>query len=1288
MTRASLQLFGGFVALSEDGRTVPLTVRKAAALIGLLAVDAGRSRHRARICSLLWEDAGETQSRASLRQLLAAIRRAFGPHSPIVVAEGETLCLSPDVDVDVARFQELAQSGRDDDVMSACELFRGDLLEGLQIDSSSFEAWLAGERMRLRDLAASAILDDAGRRPDRALLAARMSLAQRLLALDPSHEGLHRAVMSMHASQGRLADALKQYERCRQILHKDLGVRPDALTEQLVREIRSRRIARRSAEPTGDALPIAAPRPASHAPDGDSPRQAVLRPVTVLHLDLSYLDDPPIEGDPEAQDALQSHVSGLVAHAASDYGGCLQARLGLVHVCLFGLDQAHGDDPLRTVRAALRIREQLASLRIGSGQAIRFRAGMAFGALLVRDRGDEGTRNVSGEALDEARKLAQSASPGEIVVAAELAPALSGSVDLSHDESGRSPSIIQLSDRWRSQPPLPFIGRRVELVQFEQMLAAARSSGSGAAVIIRGEPGIGKTRLIAEIERMAGAMGFGWHMAVLEDLPPGVMPDPIATIARSMMRACGGGLGAEPDANAHPGQIFMDDLIGQAQPSDVDSAFGGLAASEWEAGRKQALTDLLHSACQARPAVIVVENIHWIDERSLNDISTLANAMAEYPCVLVLTTRIPEPERKRPLAEWHSLPVTRLTLKLFSATEAEAFAQSFPAAAMDEPKRILDLSGGNPLFLDQLLRSSNTDIKRLANIASTVLARLDALPDIDRCALDAASVLHRAFDEDTIRFMVDDSNYDIGSLVDHGLLRASPGGLSFVHLVVKDVVRASLLTAARRNWNHRAALWFEGKDAGRRATHLENAGDPAAPSAYLQAARHEVAERRFERALALAERGWLIATDPDQRFEIAMASADLWRQLGRTAQAMMRYADAAQIATCGKARAQAELGIAAAARMTGDVSFGMQTLDRALEHLDARRQSEISSDPCALEHARIAYYRGSFHFLRGEIDDCAKMQDIALAQAIASGEPDWIARAYGGVGDADHARGDMHSAILNFRKALSYAARSKLADAEIANRVALASARQFIGELRQALADADEAAGQAARLNNLYIEMQALNVKADLLIDAEQFDRAKHALDRALAICTQLGNSRFKASLLGSLGRLHLCEGDLHRAEINVDRALDAARQSDPGFVGPKLHALKARIDAALYCTSDALAEGRAILDANPSAQNALWFERDAIEACIAAGQPDLALEHVDRLFALGRRWSLPWALFFAARGRALLDFSNGAPHEELEPQLMQLARQAEADGFLQALTALAEAAAAARTMTPERGVG
>jgi TolB-like protein/protein involved in temperature-dependent protein secretion len=158
------------------------------------------------------------------------MRRALGEPSP-VRAEHDTVSLDPALlAVDAIEFERLAKAGKLD---AAAALYRGPLLDGHGVRDGAFEDWIRVERTRLHDLAVDVLDRLAGAQSSDTALAT----AQRLLQLDPAREETHRLLMQLYAAAGQRAQALRQYEHCRDVLKRDLQAKPDAETERLYRQI-------------------------------------------------------------------------------------------------------------------------------------------------------------------------------------------------------------------------------------------------------------------------------------------------------------------------------------------------------------------------------------------------------------------------------------------------------------------------------------------------------------------------------------------------------------------------------------------------------------------------------------------------------------------------------------------------------------------------------------------------------------------------------------------------------------------------------------------------------------------------------------------------------------------------------------------------------------------------------------------------------------------------------------------------------------------------------------------
>jgi len=260
MARLTLRLFGGFQArFGEQGLTFP--TRKAQALLAYLAVRPEHDNVRNKLAATFWGSAGKEQARQSLRQSLSALRRVVSPSEPrILMVEGDRVALDQSsIDVDVVEFERLASRDAPRALEQAAALYVGDLLDGLDVNEELFEEWLRGERARLRETAVHVLTRLVPHQAKSGTPESAIQTAVRLLALDPLREETHRTLMRLYARQGRLGDALRQYQACVSALHGELGVEPAEETRRVYREIVPRRRPVVSTRP-GRAQPAAAAR--------------------------------------------------------------------------------------------------------------------------------------------------------------------------------------------------------------------------------------------------------------------------------------------------------------------------------------------------------------------------------------------------------------------------------------------------------------------------------------------------------------------------------------------------------------------------------------------------------------------------------------------------------------------------------------------------------------------------------------------------------------------------------------------------------------------------------------------------------------------------------------------------------------------------------------------------------------------------------------------------------------------------------------------------------------------
>jgi DNA-binding SARP family transcriptional activator/Tfp pilus assembly protein PilF len=233
---------GSMRATTYLGTDVLPRGKKARAILGYLSLTVGQRVPRARLAAMLWDRAPDTQARSSFRQALHELLLAMGPlANELISADRETIKLNANLCwIDAAAILAAETTSENLSRSELSALCTGELLEELDGISESFDHWLLGERTRftqqLSDLLEAELNNVAQSKAD---LKLKVSNFRRLIAFDPTHEGASRALMRALAELGERAQALREYERCRNALRKALDVEPSPETRALANAIRT-----------------------------------------------------------------------------------------------------------------------------------------------------------------------------------------------------------------------------------------------------------------------------------------------------------------------------------------------------------------------------------------------------------------------------------------------------------------------------------------------------------------------------------------------------------------------------------------------------------------------------------------------------------------------------------------------------------------------------------------------------------------------------------------------------------------------------------------------------------------------------------------------------------------------------------------------------------------------------------------------------------------------------------------------------------------------------------------
>ena len=671
--------------------------------------------------------------------------------------------------------------------------------------------------------------------------------------------------------------------------------------------------------------------------------------------------------------------------------------------------------------------------------------------------------------------------------------------------------------------------------------------------------------------------------------------------------------------------------------------------------------------------ILTVENAHWADALTLSHLARMTAAVRDCPAVLVLTTRIEgDPLDHAWRAQTGDAPL--MTIDLAALREAEALELAGGLFEIDEGvvRDCIARAEGNPLFLEQLLRNAEESSEEAvpASIQSLVLSRMDRLLGPDKTALQAASVIGQRFELAALRHLIEEPGYDCGGLVAHHLVRPEGGAYLFAHALIRDGVYSSLLNTRKRELHARAARWYAEDDPVLHAEHLDRAEDPAAPKAYLDAAKALAAGYRYERALGLIERGLEVAREAGDKFALTCLKGEMLHDLGSIAESRAAFSDAVELAQDDSQRCRAWIGLAGCMRITDEYDEAYATLDKA--------QAAAADRGLTLELARIHYIRGNLHFPLGKIDDCRGEHELSLNYARKAHSPEAEARALSGVADAEYARGRMIASYDYFRRCIELCREHGFGRIEVANISMLGFSGCYFDTIQSSLEDGLAAVEAARKVGHQRAEMLGQVLCVHALAELGELDRAKAHSKEAQALARRLGAMRFEAQNLAWLARIATAEGRRAEAVELLEQALKLGRDSGMAFTGPRTLSGMALVTEDPERRRSVLSEGEAILRSGSVSHNHFWFYRDAIEVSLNIGDWEGVERYAVALEDYTRPEPLPWCDFFIARGRALAAFGGGRRDGEILAELERLRGQAERAGIRTAIPGLDAALRAA----------
>ena len=1003
------------------------------------------------------------------------------------------------------------------------------------------------------------------------------------------------------------------------------------------------------------------------------------RQVTILFADLSGFTRISTTLPAEDVHRLIRRFFEVVDDIVLEYGGRVDKHIGDAVMALFGAPVAHGNDPERAVRTAADIHTKLRALSDELEVPLKAHIGIASGQVVASAFGGAGHSEytVLGESVNLAARLVEKAGPDETYLSDAVYRSIPrllevesvGNVEVKgFDRAIPVWRLLALVEAQSNRAKRPLFGRRNELRQFQGVLESLREFGRGQAVHVRGDTGIGKSRLVEEFAALAAEEGFACHSALILDFGVGKGRDCIRSLLQSVLnlppqqektaraeavaRTVADGL-VEPNQT-----MFLMDLLNLPPAKEHRASYDAMNNETRNIGKQDAVATLLKRLSAKTPLLIVVEDLHWADSRTLDHLARMAAMTTEAPVALVMTSRI----EGDPLdVLWRQAsgqaPLVTVDLAPFSKAEALSFAQEFFDTTSRFADDCVERAEGNPLFLEQLLRSAEQIGERdiPGSIQSIVLARLDRLDQKDKRALQAASILGQRFSDEVVRHLIEDPSWTTDALLQHHLVRPLGQEFLFSHALIWESVYSTLLRDQLKGLHRRAAAWFADSDLGLKAEHLERADSPNAAAAYLAAAVERAAHYHFERSRALVERGLALVRDRGERYGLTILLAECLREQGRPNESIDAYEEALKAATTDVARCRAWIGLAAGMRV-------VDAYDRALEVLDQAEAAAAGDPRLATELSKIHYYRGSVYFPLGNIDGCLKQHKLALQHGRKAKSVECEARALSGLGDASYLRGRMITALDYFRQCVDLSESHGLGRIAVSNHYMVAWTRLYLTEVTDSADEAEQAVQSAEMAKHKRSEMIARLAAGRTLLECAEFERARSHLKRGIDIATSLEANRFRPFFEIFLSRIDLIEGT-RRTEIAASLQESAAisRESGVGFVGPWVLSSLALASPDPEVKRAALDEGVRLLADGCVGHNYPAFYADAMEVSLHDGDWAALKRYAGALEAYLEPEPLPLCSFHIARARALADHARAPDDPAIRQRLEQLKTTADA---------------------------
>lgn len=844
----------------------------------------------------------------------------------------------------------------------------------------------------------------------------------------------------------------------------------------------------------------------------------------------------------QAQRVTRQYQGLLVDLTIGDKGSYLYLNFGAI--------MAHEDAPRRAVKAALTLQRVTAD----NPDLNQLQIGITYGVMRVGAYGGANRRTYGalGDDVNLAARLMGQAAPGEILVSKRIQKAtttdftfVTRSAVQFKGKAEPVPVFLvtgrQRRHAIRRQEPtyaLPMVGRQAELKTISDKMALAQQGSAQVAAIIA-EAGLGKSRLVAEVIRLAYQKGFAsyggacqsdatstpyhawkniWR-AFFDVGPETPLPQLMRQLEAEIEVHAPLRVAAIPLLNLLLGtKIPENDFTQTLEPKIRQSALHAL------------LEDCLKAAAQEEPLLIVIEDMHWIDALSYDLLAQLVQATAKLPICFVLAYRPPQlPQsiawRLERLPQFMHIQLHALPPDQAEQVIRGKLAQLYPRRDNTLPAELVETlvarAQGNPFYLEELLNYVRdqglhpTDLDQIElpdSLHALILSRIDQLNEREKRTLRVAGIIGRLFRADWLLgyypelgiFSQVKAALDRLHILDITPLESPEPDLSYLfkHIITHEVTYESLPFATRAQLHERLAAYLERVYAEAvpletLAFHYGRSDNKAKQIEYLRRAG-EAAQKNFAGDAALNFYGTLLPLllNDQEKFAIHLQRGQVLELMGKWEEAESDYRAAlALVPDSAEKKGGAQFALGKLTRLRGEYETALNWLTQA------REMQAASDDSAGLAETEIEM--GTVWLRQGNYAAAHEQFNKGLALAQETGDTVNVALALNNLGIAVLKQGDYGAAQALFEESLG---------------------------LRRERGDKW---GISASLNNLGM----------VTLNQGDYTAARALLKESLSLEREMGDKQGISGSLQNLGVVALRQGDYVAAQNLYEESLSLRRE-------------------------------------------------------------------------------------------------------------------------------------------------